>query len=569
MSENVREMAHELVMRAPSDVMRLGRLGSFHQTRLSFMRGLLRRVTSEGWEFSRPIWRVDHQGVGVAVYEAKGPTRSYSLVCFAHDLDPKNRTDRSIATQWDATFTLFDGVPSQEDLDRLSHQVPIQEAGRVTRSELSLSRANRSVRLFEHVVSRLAKGVQPDTEQIEDIGYLMRTTAVYGSGKFGAAALDTLKSRSETSRPFQVEMLSVYLTRAFTIDIVEHLARSRAPKTAVSLDRRIARRLGVGNSTGLGMAPFLVNHPRLVHNWINARETALARVRAQDSATGETIALFHASLNAASISIAKWRTADQGQAARIVSLRNDISTLQNYLKSNTLTSNFPWEQLFQWGMTNLQTEAQELLVSLLIEPHGDLVDDLLDTMSADQSCPLKVDGAMQISKLRDLLQTRYDWVERFDFDKTEARQNFWYVSENKGEPRLSPRSIDPDADFFETPLDIACQIARLKVDLAAWSNDELLASFLLAHPEHRKIVRRVQGLADCEYSEIQENIISDGIRPIDMLRCKLSFFGATDFDPRSDRWVRITMFKNAPYPDELSPMTQDNWVYAADAVTSD
>ena len=91
-----------------------------------------------------------------------------------------------------------------------------------------------------------------------------------------------------------------------------------------------------------------------------------------------------------------------------------------------------------------------------------------------------------------------------------------------------------------------------------------LARFLLVHPEHRKVVRRVQGLSDCDYSEIQENIVGDGIRPIDMLRCKLSFFGATDFDPRSDRWVRITMFKNAPYPDELSLKTQDNWVYVAD-----
>jgi len=564
MSEQVRETEHDLVMRSPSDVMRLERLGSFHQTRLSFMRGLLRRVVSEGWQFSRPVWQVDRQGVGVAVYEAKGPTRSYSLVCFAHDLDPQNRSDRSIATEWDATFTLFDGVPIQEDLERLSHQVPKQEAGRVSKSELSLSRANRSVRLFEHVVSRLAQGLQPDTQQIEDIGYLMRTTAVYGSGKFGAAARDMLKTRPETSRPFQVEMLSVYLTRAFTIDIVEHLARSRAPKTAVPLDRGIARRLGVGNSTGLGMAPFLVKHPRLVHNWINARETALARVRAQQGATDETIALFHTAVTAASVSIAKWRTADQGQAGRTVDLCKDINTLQEHLKSNALISDYPWEQLFQWGMVNLKTEAQELLVSLLIEPHGGLVDDLLDKMSADHSLPLKIDGAMQLSKLNFLLQTRYAWVERFDFENTEARKNFWYVSENKGEPRLSPRSIDPDADYYETPLDVACQIARLQADMATWSDEEQLARFLLVHPEHRKIVRRVQGLSDCDYSEIQENIVGDGIRPIDMLRCKLSFFGATDFDPRSDRWVRITMFKNAPYPDELSLKTQDNWVYVAD-----
>ena len=31
--------------------------------------------------------------------------------------------------------------------------------------------------------------------------------------------------------------------------------------------------------------------------------------------------------------------------------------------------------------------------------------------------------------------------------------------------------------------------------------------------------------------------------PIDMLRLKLSFFGAVKFDPRSDKWLRICMFQ--------------------------
>ena len=50
-----------------------------------------------------------------------------------------------------------------------------------------LSRANKSVRLFRHVVESLAAGAQPDATMIDEVGYLVRTTAVYGSGKFGAA----------------------------------------------------------------------------------------------------------------------------------------------------------------------------------------------------------------------------------------------------------------------------------------------------------------------------------------------------------------------------------------------
>jgi hypothetical protein len=46
-----------------------------------------------------------------------------------------------------------------------------------------------------------------------------------------------------------------------------------------------------------------------------------------------------------------------------------------------------------------------------------------------------------------------------------------------------------------------------------------------------------------------------------MLRAKLSFFGVTRFDPRSDRWVRVNMYAGAPYPPELTAENADLWVY--------
>src|SRR6056297_2270392 len=273
--------------RDPNHVMQLHSLGSFHQSPLSFMRILLRRLEGEAWTFDRPVFDIDACGVGRAVYSAHGPDRSYSLVAFANDLPPEKRPDRAIATEWDATFTLFDGVPDTADLDRLHANVPRQEAGRVSEKELSLSRANRSVRLWDHVVDSLASGQQPDAARVADVGYLMRTTAVYGSGKFGAADREQTADRPECQAPFQIEMLSVYLTRAFVMDLVEHMARMRAPDTAVPLDPDLRRRFGIGNSTGLGMAPFLVTHPALLNNWIATREEALARIRSLPHASAD------------------------------------------------------------------------------------------------------------------------------------------------------------------------------------------------------------------------------------------------------------------------------------------
>ncbi|MGY9052197.1 MAG: hypothetical protein ACKVH9_01255, partial [Rhodobacterales bacterium] len=134
--------------------------------------------------------------------------------------------------------------------------------------------------LWDYVVESLANGNQPDIEKLNDVGYLMRTTAVYGSGKFGAADRCDISNRDELRNPFQVEMLTVYLIRCFVMDLVEHMAQVKGGDTAVKLDADIRRSMGIGNSTGLGMAPFLVHHPTLLNAWIMARETALARVRA-------------------------------------------------------------------------------------------------------------------------------------------------------------------------------------------------------------------------------------------------------------------------------------------------
>ena len=317
-----------VTLRAPAEVMRLSRLGAFHQTRLSFLRAMLRRLEAEGWRCTRPRFVIDANGVGVAVYAVAGPRHTYSLVAFAHDLPAELRSDRVIAEAWDATFALFDGVPTDADIARLSQNVPKQEAGRCLGSELVLARANRSVRLFDDVVAALAAGRQPDAEALEATGYLMRTTAVYGNGKFGIADRARVADRPELRGPFRAEMLAVWLIRAFTSDLVEHLARARAPETAVRLDPALRRRLGVGNATGLGMAPYLVKHPALIDRWIVARETALARVRALPASDAVTRSAFLTTLAKSQRVLQGWVTADPVQAPRIATLLDDLALLR-------------------------------------------------------------------------------------------------------------------------------------------------------------------------------------------------------------------------------------------------
>ncbi len=550
----------EIARRDPSTVMRLSRLGSLHQCRLSFMRQLTRRMAEENWSFSRPAFEIDNKGVGHAVYTAQGPDRAYSLVAFAHDLPPDQRSDRVIAEAWDATFTLFDGIPTADDIDRLSQNVPLQEAGRVSEAELSLSRANRSVRLWAHVVDQLAAGRQPDLEQIYKVGYLMRTTAVYGSGKFGAADREKTAGRAEVSGPFQIEMLSVYLTRAFVRDLVQHMARVKGQDQTAELDPDIARWLGIGNSTGLGMAPFIVNHPVLFNNWIMVREEAISRVRSIDTASADEARVFCNVFARCKQSIAWWRSEHPVQMEKLAALNSDLQEIEKYLAKDDLTQDHPWNRLILWSESKLSEEGQELLASLILEPYGALVDGLASCMADTDASAQVIDGTMPVSAVRALIRNSFDWALNLDWGGAENCARAWYVSEEKLEPRLGERFEEPISDY-EQPLAPARDATLAFEALQNWPDDAPIAEFLLRHPEHRHSVRRAQISRIAPYGEIRDNTISAQVMPIDMLRAKLSFFGATHFDPRSDRWVRICMYAGAPYPEELNTANADLWVY--------
>ncbi len=537
--------------RSPATVMRLARMGAAHPTRLSFLRSMLRRAAAENWRVSRPIWDIGADGFGHAVYRVDTPTSTLSLVAFSTYLAPENRTDRVIAEAWDTSYVLYDGMPDAAEIERLREAAPRQEAARYTTRDLTLSRANKSVRLFDHVVDALSRGSQPDDALLDQVGYLMRTTAVYGNGKFGIADRERVTAHPALRGPFQAEMLTVWLIRCFTVDLAEYCAKAKSPVTAVPLDRALRRRVGVGNATGLGMAPFLVKHPTLIHQWVAAREAALARVRSIAVAGLDEWLAFGKALRAAQQLVSVWTTDEPTQAARASALADDLlklDTRARQIQSNSLVG--LWDAIWQWTSANLSLEGQEMTLALLLEPHGALIDDLADTMAADEDATVRIDGTMTCAALCHLLEAQAQWALPFDFSEPQALARFWYVSEEKLEPRLGERFDEPGADL-EMPLATARDQQALRAALVKTPVDTLVATFLLAHPEHRHAVRRLQQIAACPYGDIRDNLIDASMRPIDLLRLKLAFFGANRFDPRSDRWLRITLFRDAPFPDEL------------------
>ena len=534
----------QMPLRPPSSVMRLRRMGAAFPTRLSFLRTLMRALAADDVHVARPVWEMDAPGFGHAVYTLRFGGYDYALIAVSTDLPPQMRTDRVIATAWDTTYVLYDGIPDQAEIDRIVATAPKQEAARFTARDLVLSRANKSVRLFDHVTDALKAGRQPDPQKIRDTGYLMRTTAVYGNGKFGIADRGHIADRPGMGGPFMAEMLTIWLIRGFTHDLAEHVGGG-------TLSRDAKRHLGIGNSTGLGMAPFLVNHPLLLDAWMSVRETAIARVRAVPSLNEDQIGRIYDLVARAAQYLSEWNVPDEIAARRIDTLRRDWPEFAATLTPEAMTARHPIDQIItdsaRWSI-----DTQELIAALVLEPFGDLVDGLADCM-ATSFVPV-LDPAMSCADLKALIDRDWDWACDVDYDAPAGSAQFWYVSEEKLEPRLGKRHLEPGAEL-ESPLDIGRQVKALAGDITGDATP--VGQFLARHPRHRAAARRVQSLARHPYAEIRDNLIGEACLPIDILRCKLAFFGAGKFDPKSDRWTRITLAQGAPLFDELD--NPDDW----------
>ena len=545
-------------LRDPNIIMKLSRLGSFHQSKLSFLRSFLDEF--KDWEYNRDLFNLDSGGYGVAIYSFKKGKRVYSLVCFANKIDDNDRSDRVIATKWDAAFTLYDGVPSKKDIERLRNEVPRQEVGRLSYKELTLSRANKSVRVFNHVVENLSKGNQPDLDLLEKVGYLYRTTAVYGSGKFGLADRFRIKNRAEINGPFRLEMMLVYLVRQFTFDQVNHVAKHKNPKKAVNLDPNICRNLGIGNSTGLGMAPFIVNHPTLLNNWILSREIALKKIREIKNVNSKDADLFKKCVTDSLKNITSWNSESEFQIKKINSLLVNVKRFLEFTENQLdFTTTYPFNQIYLWLEKETCEETIEYIVSMMMEPFDEIVRPLIKDMSSEEEKYFRIPTERTVLELKNILKQRYPDILKINFEDKSNLRNFWFISKNKEEPRYADRFKEEGSEL-EQPLAIARDIKKLNDQLILCKDDLTIDRFLMNNSNLRHVVRRAFIVEKFPYAEIQDNTISEKVVPIDMLRLKLSFFGALKFDPRSDKWLRICMFQGAPLPHELKDYNQ-YWVY--------
>jgi hypothetical protein len=346
-------------------------------------------------------------------------------------------------------------------------------------------------------------------------------------------------------------MLAAYLWREFGFDLALHLARVRNPD-ALDLSPDIRRFVGVGNSSGIGLAPFVVRHPKLLHKWIEVREKALAQILAEP------------------FSSAAWQSVEFGRLlaqAREYFLYEPEGEVDEFVPGRTIADELalaadafgrlakapddrvaanPIAGLLHDVDGRVTADTQELLHALALEVHeGGAVE--ADLLHADETLSFPRD--LRAGAFLALIRERFAWTSRFAADG--QRPHFWYASEENMEPRRGSRGID-EGEQYELPVDILGRFEELMQTLESVSPGETLGRFVARYPDMRFMAGWAYTLADTEYAIARMDLLALDFSPLKIMRFQLALYGMLKFRPRSRTWLRATLFQGAGLPYELA-----------------
>jgi hypothetical protein len=544
-------------------------MGAARATRHSFNRSFLRTAARQRWAVDRTDFQLDEAGRGRFVYRVTTPSHVFHLVGFSQVLDESQRTDRVVAQAWDVTAALVEGELDDDLLTVLAQEVPRQEAGRAPVGTLVWTRANRSARFFDAVATALAAGQQPDPAVLGDGAYVLRSTAFYGNGKFALTGFDGYPAEHPLGLPYRAQMLTAWLLREFSYDLVEHCARARNPE-AVQLTGAWRRYFGLGNATGLGMVPYIVNHPTVLDAWCALRELPLAHALASP-VTEDKLDRVLELLARAQRYFARRATLPTAPYPALGTVSDGLGRLRDALAELRDTGRLdgavptdPWQAARDRAAAE-GPEVRAVLDTVLVEDTADLDDDVESLLHCREE--QSWDPATTCSQAREQLHHTYAWARRLDLSSPAATDRFWFTSIDNEEPRRGRRGVDAGVEV-EHPLGVALDITALLADLDRATADEPLADFLLTHPTHRGALGRALSLTEVPYSEVRTNLLAADFLPLDLQRFQLAVYGMDNYSPQSTDWLRVTLNSGAPRAADIRAGVDDDWLFSPGPTTS-
>lgn len=557
MPDETSDASPSFLPRPPAFVMSTARAEAAVPSALSFTRSAMRRLVRGRYAVEKLRFELDHEGRGEVLYRLVGEGWQFHFFLISQKLDEAMKTDRNFAQSWDAMGVLCQGewTPQREAL--LRREVPKQRAGFADYDTLIYARGNRSARLFDHVVERLAAGRQPDATLLAPVGYILRTTAFIGNGQLGTRPLEGYEPDHPFRHPYHAQFASAFVLREYVYDLVDHLARCRNPDAA-SLAPEFRRYLGLGNAAATGLVPFVVNHPHLFQRWCTVYEWALAaameRVVARDD---DRRAGFDALLDKAIRYSAEGARPDDGVFAPARTLVADLERVKSAFEPLAQATR-PWAALAEWARENVGREACETLDAIVLELHPDIVDAATDHFYADER--FRFDPQMRLFALSELLHDGYAWALE-GRDDAEAQPHFWYRTTKA--PRDVRRGLRGRvaAFEFESTIDTVRDLRRLACALTSPPPALTVGEFVSARPDLRHIVTRVQTLCGLAYSELHADWLARDFSPFGPVRFVLSFFGLEKFEAAMPKSVRGTFMQGAPIAEDVAAGRDGDWPF--------
>ena len=133
------------------------------------------------------------------------------------------------------------------------------------------------------------------------------------------------------------------------------------------------------------MAPFIVNHPTLLNNWIFCRETALKKIRELKKVDKKDSNLFKNCVRNSIKNITSWNTDSEYQLQKINLLLHDVRKFLIFLeKKFDFKKYYPFNELYLWLEKETCDECIEYIVSIMLEPFDEIVQPLVKKMSSDE-----------------------------------------------------------------------------------------------------------------------------------------------------------------------------------------
>lgn len=557
-------------LRLEDEVMRPEVLRAIKATRFSFARSLLTRMTRNRWRIELTHIDVDQVGAGRLVYTIRAEGRKFLFGVMSFPPQDTEYSGRIADGGFDFIGTIMDGKADHarimEELDEFATKL---WSGRTDNSTYGWTQANRSNRFFDHTVESLASGRQPDIEYLASGGgYIIRNAGYFGNGRFGTRSWLSLEPGHPFSEPYHLDLLALYLFRTVGFDVAEAIARRRNPTGAVALRPDLKRKLGIGNSSGVGMVAALIRWPAWMSAYNFPRELALAHAFSQRGPVEpERADRVRDLLERASNYYREQPDCPVPEIERPARLADGLGELAVRAEElfrrgsvNGLATSHPWNAISNLAARSGSAELREQVHAIILDAFPEFSDACAELFPEAMKISRVLRPGMSVGYLRSLISERFAWALTIDYSLLGARAYFWYRSEEHGENRRGEIGIDPGEEN-QTFVDVAGAVNALARELAALPPDMGVGQFLMRAPEFTHVVTRVQLAEHLPYSEIRGNLIDQQFLPMDGIRFLLSMMGLECSHPHNTRWVKGVFLQGAPTPQEVAEGGVIDWIF--------